>query len=106
MLIDAILLCAPAVAALPAVITILTSHASLASPSRVQKRLYRMLLLAEKLPAGVPGASLISDDVERQTLHVAYLAQYSQRTREIVYLGLIGAATAAALVGYYLLWWG
>jgi hypothetical protein len=106
MLIDAILLCAPVVAALPAVITILTSHARLASRSRVQKRLYRMLLLAEKLPVGVPGGSLISDDVARQTLHVAYLAQYPQRAREIVYLWLIGAATVAALVGYYLLWWG
>jgi hypothetical protein len=43
MLIDAILLCAPVVAALPAVITVLTSHASLASRSRVQKRLYHPL---------------------------------------------------------------
>jgi hypothetical protein len=105
MLIDAILLCAPVVAALPAVITILTSHASLASPARVQKRLYRMLLLAEKLPADVPGASLISHDVERQTLRVAYLTQYPQRTREIIYLGLIGTAAVACLVAYYLLWW-
>jgi hypothetical protein len=105
MLIDAILLCAPVVAALPAVITVLTSHASLVSRSRVQKRLYRMLLLTEKLPAGVPGAALISDDVNRQTLHVAYLAQYPQRARETVYIGLIGVAAAACLVAYYLLWW-
>jgi hypothetical protein len=39
MLIDAILLCAPAVVALPAAVALLTSHASLAPRSHLQKRL-------------------------------------------------------------------
>jgi hypothetical protein len=105
MLIDAILLCAPVVVALPAVITILTSHANLAPRWRVQKRLYRMLLLAEKLQADVPGVPLISRDIERQTLHVAYLARYPARAREIVHVGLIGTGVPAAVAAYYLLYW-
>ena len=106
MLIDVILLCAPVVVALPAVVALLTSHASLASRSRVQGRLYGTLLLAEKLPPGVPGEALITHDIDRQTLHVAYLAQYPQRAREIVHVVLIGAGVATSLAAYYLLWWG
>jgi len=106
MLIDAILLCAPVVVAIPAVVVLLTSHVSLASRSRAQRRLYGTLLLAEKLPPGVLGGALISNDVDRQTLHVAYLAQYPQRAREIVHIGLIGAGVAVSVAAYYLLWWG
>lgn len=81
MLVDAIALCAPVVVALPAVVVLLTSHVSLASKSRAQRRLYGTLLLAEKLPPDVLGGALISNDIDRQTLHVAYLAQYPQRAR-------------------------
>jgi hypothetical protein len=106
MLIDAILLCAPVVVAIPAVVVLLTSHVSLASRSLAQRRLYGTLLLAEKLPPGVLGGTLISNDIDRQTLHVAYLAQYPQRAREIVYVGLIGAGVVASVAAYYVLWWG
>jgi hypothetical protein len=71
MLVDAIALCAPVVVALPAVVVLLTSHVSLASRSRAQRRLYGTLLLAEKLPPDVLGGALISNDFDRQTLHVA-----------------------------------
>jgi hypothetical protein len=106
MLIDAILLCAPAVVALPAAVALLTSHASLAPRSHVQKRLYAALLLREKLPHGVPGGALITQDIDRQTMRVAYLAQYPQRGREVVHLGLIGAGGIALVAAYYLLWCG
>ena len=106
MLVDAILLCAPVVVALPAVVVLLISHVSLASRSSAQRRLYGTLLLAEKLPPGVLGGALISNDVDRQTLHVAYLAQYPQRAREIVHIGLIGAGVVVSVAAYYLLWWG
>jgi hypothetical protein len=105
-LVDAVLLCAPLVVALPAVVALLTSHVSLASRSRAQRRLYGTLLLAEKLPSGVLGGTLISQDVDRQTLHVAYLTQYPQRAREIVHVALIGAAVVASVAVYYLLWSG
>ncbi len=72
----------------------------------MQKRLYAALLLREKLPPGVPGGTLITQDIDRQTLQVAYLAQYPQRGREIVHLGLIGAGGIALVAAYYLLWWG
>lgn len=106
MLIDAIALCAPAVVVLPAVAVLLTSHVSMASRSRAQRLLYGTLLLAEKLPPGVLGGTLISQDIDRQTLHVAYLAQYPQRAREIVHIALIGAGVVASVTAYYLLWWG
>ena len=54
----------------------------------------------------MPGGSLITQDIDRQTLQVAYLAQYPQRGREIVHLGLIGGGGAALVAAYYLLWWG
>jgi hypothetical protein len=54
----------------------------------------------------VPGGSLITQDIDRQTLQVAYLAQYPQRGREIVHLGLIGGGGAALVAAYYLLWSG
>jgi hypothetical protein len=106
MLIEATLLCAPAVVALPVAVALLTSHAGLAPRSHAQKRLYAALLLGEKLPPGVPGGSLITQDIDRQTLQVAYLAHYPQRGREIVHLGLIGGGGAALVAAYYLLWWG
>jgi hypothetical protein len=54
----------------------------------------------------LPGGALITHDIDRQTLHVAYLAQYPQRAREIVHVGLIAAGVAVSLAAYYLLWWG
>src|SRR6185312_2723772 len=79
MLLDVILACAPVAVAAPAAIALRTGHLSWASTGRLQKRLYQALLLAEKLPAGVPGSAQITTDVERQTLQVAYRAQYPQR---------------------------
>jgi hypothetical protein len=106
MLIDVLLMCAPVVAALPAVFALLTSHVRLSSKSRVQKRLYGTLLLAEKLPPAALGTQQIARDIEADTLHVAYLAQYPQRAREIVHLGLIGVGVGVSVGAYYLLWQG
>jgi hypothetical protein len=103
MLIDVILACAPAVVALPAVFTLLTSNPSVASKAQVEKRLYRTLLLAEKLPPTAAFAPQIARDIDRQTLHVAYVAQYPQRAREIAHLVLIGVLALGVLVGYYVL---
>lgn len=103
MLIDVMLACAPVALALPAVFTLLTSDVNVTSRARVEKRLYRTLLLAEKLPPGAPFVRQIAKDIERQTLHVAYVAQYPQRAREIVHLGLIGVLALAVLAGYYVL---
>jgi hypothetical protein len=103
MLIDVILACAPAAVAFPAVFTLLTSNTSVASKARVEKRLYRTLLLAEKLPPGAAFAPQIAKDIDRQTLHVAYVAEYPLRAREIGHLVLIGVLALAILVGYYLL---
>jgi hypothetical protein len=102
-LIELILACAPAVVALPAVFTLLTSHTSVATKAHVEKRLYRTLLIAEKLPPSAAFAPQIAKDIDRQTLHVAYVAQYPQRAREIVHLALIGLLAVVVLIGYYLL---
>jgi hypothetical protein len=48
-----VLACAAVVAAGPAVLAALTSGATVTGKTRLQKRLYGSLLLAEKLPAGV-----------------------------------------------------
>jgi hypothetical protein len=103
MLIDVILAFAPVVVAFPAVFTLLTSHPSVASRGQVEKRLYRTLLLAEKLPPSAAFAPQIAKDIDRQTLHVAYVAQYPHRAREIVHLALIGVLSLGLLVGYYVL---
>ncbi len=100
------LMCAPVVVALPAVFALLTSHVRLSSKSHVQKRLYRTLLLAEKLPPAALGTAQIARGIEADTVHVAYLTQYPQRAREIVHVGLIGTGVAVSVVAYYLLWQG
>jgi len=105
MLVDVILLCAPVVAAFPAVVGLLTSHVDVASKARLQKRLYATLLMAEKLPAGALGADGIARDVDRQTLRVAYAAQYPQRDREVRHVALIGASVLVGVVAYYVAWW-
>lgn len=105
MLVDVILLCAPAAVAFPAVFGLLTSHADLIPRRRLEKRLYATLLVAEKLPATTMGSAGIGRDVERQTLRLAYAAQYPQRARELLYVALIGTAVAAGVLAYYLLWW-
>jgi hypothetical protein len=104
MLVDVILLCAPVVVAFPAVVGLLTSHVDVASKARLQKRLYATLLMAEKLPAGVLGADGIARDVDRQTLRVAYAAQYPQRDREVRHVALIGASVLVGVIAYYLAW--
>lgn len=101
--IDVILACAPAVVALPAAFTLLTSNPSFASKAQVEKRLYRTLLLAEKLPPSAAFAPQIARDIDRQTLHVAYVGQYPQRGREILHVALIGVLALGILAGYYLL---
>jgi hypothetical protein len=101
MLIDVILGCAPAVAAFPAVFTLLTRPTNVASKSQVEKRLYRTLLLAEKLPPTAAFGQQIAKDIDRQTLHVAYVAAYPHRAREIAHVALIGALSLGFVVGYY-----
>jgi hypothetical protein len=96
---------APIVAALPAVVALLGSHVSYAPKGHFQKRLYGSLLLAEKLPPGTLGARQIARDIDRQTLHVAYLARYPHRAREIVTIALIGFCAIAAFVAYYVSLW-
>ena len=105
MLLDVILACAPVAVVAPAAVALRTGHLSWASTCRLQKRLYQALLLAEKLPAGVPGSAQVTADVERQTLQVAYRAQYPQRAREIVEVALIGAGLLGTVTAYYILLW-
>lgn len=105
MLVDVVLLLAPAAVAFPAVLGLLTSHADLVSRRRLEKRLYATLLMAEKLPTGTVGAAGINRDIDRQTLRVAYAAQYPQRARELLYVALIGGLVAAGVLLYYLVWW-
>lgn len=105
MLLDIVLAVAPVVVAVPALVALLTTHVGYASKGHLQKRLYGSLLLAEKLPAGTPGARQIAHDIDRQTRHLAYLMQYPHRSREIVNIALIGVGLIGGLVAYYLLLW-
>src|SRR6478609_1367188 len=105
MLVDAIAPCAPVAVAFPAVVGLLTGHGDLASRSRLQTRLYATLLMAEKLPPNALGAAAIARDIDRQTLRVAYAAQYPQRGREVGRVVLIGAFVALSVLGYYVAWW-
>lgn len=105
MLVDAILLGTPVVVAFPAVAGLLNNEVGLESKGRLEKRLYSTLLVAEKLPAGTLGADGISRDIDRQTLQVAYAAQYPQRARELRAVALIGAAVLGCAGAYYALWW-
>jgi hypothetical protein len=90
MLFDVLMACAPLVAVAPAAIGVATSHAYFTSKGQLQRRLYRSLLLAEKLPVTTPGSRQIAADIDRVTLAVAYRAQYPQRGTEIARLALIG----------------
>lgn len=105
MLLDMLLAGAPFVVVVPAVTALLTSPVGYASPRRLQKRLYRTLLLVEKLPPDLPGSAQLVADIERQTLHVGYLAQYPQRGREVLALALIGGSLIGTVVAYYVLLW-
>src|SRR5262245_39277846 len=105
MLLDVILACAPVAVMAPAAIALRTGHFSCATNGRLQKRLYQALLLAEKLPTGVPGNAQIAADVERQILQVAYGAQYPQRAREMAGIALIGAGLLGTVTAYYVLLW-
>ena len=105
MLVDVMLLCAPLAMAFPAVVGLLTSHASLASKNQLQNRLYATLLMAEKLPPDALGAAGIARDIDRQTLRVAYAAQYPQRARELGHVALIGGGVLIGVGAYFLLWW-
>jgi hypothetical protein len=105
MLVDVLLLCAPLVVALPAVIVMLRGDASLASKGHLQKRLYATLLMAEKLPMDARGAAGIARDIDRQTLGVAYVAQYPRRARELSHVALVGALVVGGVGAYYVSWW-
>jgi hypothetical protein len=111
MLFDVVMACAPLLAVAPAVIAVATSHTDFTSRGQLQRRLYRSLLLIEKLPATTPGSRQITADIAQDTLAVAYRAQYPQRGKEIARLTLIGLGLLTALVVYYGLlsvgaWWG
>lgn len=105
MLVDVALLLAPLLAAFPAAAGVLTSDARVASKRRLEKHLYTTLLVVEKLPPSAAGVAGIARDVDRQTLGVAYAAQYPRRTRELRQLALLVIAVVATIVGYYVLWW-
>lgn len=104
-LFDIVLACAPIAAVAPAVAAVVTGHATFGSQSHVQRRLYRSLLVAEKLPATTPGSAQISAGIDRDTLRLAYLTQYPQRATEIAHLGLIALGLFAVLVVYYAMVW-
>ncbi len=106
MLVDLLLTCAPLAALAPAVVSFVTRRTDFAGKTTVQRRLYRSLLLAEKLPPAVPGARQIASDIERQTLHLAYLTQFPQRAQDLTAITVIGLGSAAATVAYYVALWG
>lgn len=105
MLVDFILACAPIVVVAPVVVTLLASHVDFATKRRLQKRLLESLAVAEKLPADILGSAQIARDIDRQSLHLAYVTQYPHRGREIRGIALIGFALAAGTVVYYALLW-
>ncbi|WP_018601767.1 hypothetical protein [Mycobacterium sp. 155] len=110
MLFDIVMACVPLIAVAPAVIAVVTSHRDFTSKGQLQRRLYRSLLLAEKLPTTAPGYRQIATDIDRDTFAVAYRAQYPRRGKEIVWLTLIALGLLTALVVYYGLlvagvWW-
>ena len=47
------------------------------------------------------GSAQIARDIDRQTLHIAYVTQYPHRAREIRDIALIGIGLVAALAVYY-----
>jgi hypothetical protein len=102
---DIALACAPLAVALPAAVAVLSTQVSYATKGHSQKRLYGSLLLAEKLPRDLPGGAQISRDIDRQTLHLAYVAQYPHRATEIAHIALIGGGLVASLVAYYCSRW-
>lgn len=105
MLLDIVLACAPAVVVVPAVVALLDGQVRYRSKRHAQKRLLDSLALSEKLPAGIAGSAQIARDIDRQTLHVAYLTQYPNRAREILDIALIGIGVVVALAVYYALLW-
>jgi hypothetical protein len=105
MLFDIALACAPIAVALPAVVAVLSTDASYTPKSHMQKRLYGLLLLAEKLPAGSLGKRQITRDIDRQTVHLAYLAQYPHRATELLHVALIAVGLIGLFVSYYLFLW-
>lgn len=106
MLTDLALTCAAFAALAPAAVSVVTGRTDFAAKRTVQRRLYRALLLAEKLPPAMNGGRQIGADIERQTLHLAYLTQFPQRAREIAAIAAIGVVTAAATVAYCAAVWG
>ncbi len=105
MLVDIVLACALLVVMVPAVITLLTSHVSYTPKGGLQKRLLGSLSPAEKLPAGIVGSAQIARDIDRQTLHIAFVTQYPHRAREIRDIAFIGIGLVAALAVYYVQLW-
>jgi hypothetical protein len=103
MLVDIVLAGTPIVVVAPVVVTLLASHLDFATKGRLQKRLLGSLALVEKLPAGVVGSAQIARDIDRQSLHLAYVTQYPQRGREIRGIASIGFVLTASTVLYYAL---
>jgi hypothetical protein len=91
--------------AVPVVVTLLGSHVDYTSKARMQGLLLDTLTLAKRLPESIVGSGQIARDIDRQTLHLAYVTQYPRRAREIRDIGLIGIGVIAAVVVYYLLLW-
>jgi hypothetical protein len=101
MLVELALLCAPLGVVLVAASKLPASHVSFLPKSRHQKRLYRSLVLFEKLPDGVVGRRQLASDIDRQTLLLAYVTQFPQRGLDILHIVTIGGALIAALAVYY-----
>lgn len=105
MLLELVLVCAPLAAVVPLVAGLRTTGVGGTPAGLLQRRLYRSLLVAEKLPPATVGARQLARDIDRQTLRLAYLTQYPHRAREVRDVALLGVAVLAVTTGYYVAWW-
>lgn len=106
MLVDLVLTCAAAAALAPVAVSMWTAHTDFVTKRTAQRRLYRALLLAEKLPPTAAGTDQITADIERQTLHLAYLTQFPHRAKEITAVAALAAAVVLTTAGYLVALWG
>ena len=105
MLVTWAVLCAPVVVILAAAAGLPGSGIGVAPRYRQRKSLYGSLLLVEKLPDEIVGRRQITDDVDRQTLRLAYLSQYPQRLADIARIAPIWAVVLAAAAACYVFVW-
>jgi hypothetical protein len=101
MLSEIVFACAPLAAVAPATYVTAGGLRVFGSRTQVQRRLYRSLLLDEKLPAATPGSAQLTASIDADTLTLAYLTQYPQRGKDIAHLGLIGLGLLSTLAVYY-----